>query len=75
LETDGFHATQRAKIKYFLHRRGMALDALEEFVDKDMENIVQLFDVFNSGTHGSVGTFDLPQLMAIRSASKTRSCS
>ena len=44
----------------------MALDALEDFVEQDMENIVQLFEVFNTGTHGSAGTFDMPQLLAIR---------
>lgn len=60
------NATRRSKVRYFLHRQGMVLDALEEFVEKDMENIVQLFEVFNTGTHGSAGTFDLLQLTAIR---------
>ena len=64
--TDRGNATRRSKIKYFLHRRGMAVDALEEFVEKDIENIIQLFEVFNSGTHGSAGAFDMPQLMTIR---------
>ncbi len=64
--TDRGNPTRRSKIKYFLHRKGMIEDSLEEFVENDMENIVQLFRIFNEGTHGTAGTFDLPQLNAIR---------
>jgi hypothetical protein len=64
--TERGNATRRSKVKYFLHRQGMVLDALEDFVEQDMENIVQLFEVFNTVTHGSAGTFDMPQLKAIR---------
>ncbi len=64
--TDRGNPTRRSKIKYFLHRKGMIEDSLEEFVENDMENIVQLFRVFNEGTHGTAGTFDFPQLNAIR---------
>lgn len=64
--TDRGNATRRSKVRYFLHRQGMALDALEDFVEKDIENIVQLFDVFNTGTHDSAGAFDMSQLKAIR---------
>lgn len=58
--------TRRAKIQYFLAGKGMADDELEEFVEQDMENIIQLFRVFNDGTHGSAGRFDLKQLAAIK---------
>lgn len=64
--TDRGNPTRRSKIKYFLHRQDMTEDTFEEFVENDMENIVQLFRVFNDGTHGPAGTFDLPQLNAIR---------
>ena len=37
--------TRRTKVKYFLHRKGMTEDTLEEFIEQDMENIVQLFRV------------------------------
>ena len=46
--------------------RDMAAESLEQFVEDDIENIVQLFNVFNKGTHGAAGTFDLPQLGAVR---------
>lgn len=58
--------TRRARIRYFLHLKGMDDDDLEEFVESDMNNVVELFRVFNDGTHGSAGTFDLAQLQAIR---------
>lgn len=58
--------TRRAKIRFFLHQKGMLQDELEDFVDSDMENIVELFRIFNDGTHGSAGTFDLAQLRMVR---------
>lgn len=58
--------TRRAKIKFFLHRKGMADSALEDFVEEDVNNILELFRVFNDGTHGSAGTFDIPQLTKIK---------
>lgn len=64
--TDRGNPTRRSKIRYFLHRQGMTEDALEDFIEKDVENIVQLFHVFNAGTHGSAGAFDLAQLNAIK---------
>jgi len=58
--------TRRSKIRYFLHMKGMQQDELEAFVESDMRNVVELFGIFNEGTHGSAGTFDFPQLQAIR---------
>lgn len=64
--TDQGKPTRRAKLKFLLSRKGMLEDALEEFVEQDMENIVQLFRVFNDGTHGSAGTFSFQQLNSIK---------
>lgn len=58
--------TRRARIRYILHVNGMAQDELESFVEADMENVVQLFQTFNQGTHGTAGKFDITQLQAIR---------
>jgi len=65
-KTERGNPTRRSKIRYFLHRQGMSEDTLEDFIENDMENIVQLFRIFNDGTHGSAGTFDLPHLNAIK---------
>ena len=58
--------TRRAKIRYILQQKGLSQDDLEAFIEADMDNVVELFDVFNKGTHGSAGKFDLLQLQAIR---------
>lgn len=58
--------TRRAKLQFFLFQQGINDDAVTNFVEKDMENVVQLFRVFNDGTHGSSGRFEHLQLLAIR---------
>ncbi|NER78986.1 MAG: hypothetical protein F6K42_05285 [Leptolyngbya sp. SIO1D8] len=58
--------TRRAKLKFLLTQKGMLEDVLEEFVEQDMENIVQLFRVFNDGTHGSAGKFSFQHLNSIK---------
>ena len=58
--------TRRAKIRYFLHKNGMNQEELEDFIEADMENVVDLFHIFNRGTHGSAGAFTRSQLQAIR---------
>lgn len=58
--------TRRAKVRFFLQRKGLRVEALEDFVEEDMDNIVQLFRVFNEGTHGSAGTFGFAELNSIR---------
>lgn len=58
--------TRRARIKYILHSNGIAQDELESFVETDIKDIIQLFDIFNQGTHGTAGKFSISQLQAIR---------
>jgi len=58
--------TRRARIRYSLERGGIHDVDLEEFVDRDIENVLALFRDFNDGTHGSAGRFDLTQLTAIK---------
>ena len=64
--TDQGKPTRRTKIKFILHRKKMTNGALEDFVEQDIDNILQLFRVFNEGTHGSAGKFDLHQLASIK---------
>ena len=62
--------TRRTKIRYFLHKKGMNQEELEDFVEADMNNIVDLFQIFNKGTHGSSSAFTRSQLQAIRKRSE-----
>lgn len=58
--------TRRARIQFLLHRKNLSDNALEDFIDKDINNVIELFDVFNQGTHGAAGKFDLPQLFTVK---------
>ena len=58
--------TRRSKIRFFLQRSNMTDEALENFVEEDMKNVLHLFREFNDGTHGSAGRFSLAQLLAIK---------
>jgi len=58
--------TRRARIQFLLHRKGLPGDALEQFIDNDIKNVLDLFNVFNEGTHGAAGKFDLPHLLTVK---------
>lgn len=58
--------TRRAKLRYLLRVRGLNQADLEAFVESDISNVVELFEVFNSGTHGTAGAIKLTQLQALR---------
>lgn len=58
--------TRRSRIKRLLSRAGMTADAYEEFVSNDVENVLDLFHVFNDGTHGSAGRFAINELTAVK---------
>ena len=64
--TDQGKPTRRSKIRFLLYRIGVLDDVLTDFVESDMENVVELFRVFNDGTHGSSGRFTHSQLQSIR---------
>lgn len=58
--------SRRAKIRYLLDQKGIASPELIGFVDADIDNIVQLFGVFNEATHGAAGKHGFTKLKAIR---------
>lgn len=64
--TDLGTPTRRSKIQYLLESKEVHNNDLVEFVEVDIQNIIDLFDVFNAATHGKVGTYDLVALAAIK---------
>lgn len=58
--------SRRARIQYCLRRGGLEHDALEAFVDDDIDNVLALFAEFNSGTHGAAGKFSIGQLRTLK---------
>lgn len=65
-KTDKGQPTRRAKIKHILVNAGIVSKAAVDFVDEDVKNVLQLFRVFNDGTHGSSGRYELSKLVAIK---------
>lgn len=59
-------ATRRSKISYCLEVVQTPNEQMVEFVDRDIDNIIELFNVLNRGTHGPAGTFDFPSLAGIK---------
>lgn len=57
---------RRAKISYLLAKSGADYESLREFVDTDVDDVVQLINLFNDGTHGEAGVFDLSALRALK---------
>ena len=58
--------TRRSRLRFLLGRQGVHIEELESFADADIENVMELFRVFNDGTHGSAGTFSFQQLQSVR---------
>lgn len=58
--------TRREKVKFCLRKKGILSHRMEGFVNQDIDNIVELFGVFNHATHGAAGRFGLIQLMSIK---------
>ena len=58
--------TRRAKVRFALHQKGILSEAMEGFVNQDIDNVIELFNVFNQATHGAAGRFGIHQLVSIK---------
>lgn len=65
-KTQDGRPTRRARIQFALYQKGMLTAPLEQFIDDDVENIIELFKVFNFGTHGEAASIAFPSLVAIK---------
>lgn len=64
-KTDKGKATRREKILYLL--RNLEVDeSIAQYIDQDIENIIDLFSVFNGGTHGEAGKYGYQKLLQVR---------
>lgn len=57
---------RRWKIQYLLDCYGAGHNSLTEFVDADINDVMNLFGDFNKGTHGQAGRFSLTELRVIK---------
>lgn len=58
--------SRRAKIRFLLDEKGANSPEMLGFVEKDIDDILQLFPVFNKATHGHAGTISFASLEALR---------
>lgn len=58
--------SRRAKIRFLLKKRGADTPEMLGFVEKDIDDILKLFPVFNKATHGVAGTLTFSSLQALR---------
>lgn len=63
---NGSAPSRRAKIRHLLRRKGADSPEMLGFVDKDIDDILQLFRVFNEATHGAAGKHGFAKLQTIR---------
>lgn len=64
--TDKGNPTRREKIRYLLETKDIENEELIEFVDENIANVIELFNVLNAGTHGHSGRYDLDTLRALK---------
>ena len=64
--TDRGKPTRRSRLKYMLARRGANGDEFVDFVEADINDVLELFDLFQSGTHGESGRYDRSELGVIK---------
>lgn len=58
--------SRRSKIKYFLRQKGADTPEMLGFVDQDIDDVLQLFHVFNEATHGAAGKHGFRKLLTIK---------
>lgn len=58
--------TRRAKIRFLLERKGAGTVGALDFTERNIDDILQLFHVFNEATHGPAGKHGFAKLQAIR---------
>ncbi|MCF1752353.1 hypothetical protein [Mariniradius sediminis] len=62
--TDKGEPTRRSKIEYILHLNQR--DALADFTESNIDDVMNLFGEFNEGTHGSAGRYSYDQLLKLK---------
>lgn len=57
---------RRSKIRYLMSKKAITFSSFENFMDADINNLLDLFRNLNDGTHGDAGTFGVPQLLRLK---------
>ena len=65
-KTERGNATRKSKIKYFLQKKDIDIANADEFIDNDIDNILELYHTLSNGTHGEAGRYSMVQLKLIK---------
>jgi hypothetical protein len=68
--TEDGRPTRRSRIELLLNKAGLPAADFTDFVDDDVDDILELFRAFNDGTHGSAGRFSMGQLLTLKRRSE-----
>lgn len=60
------NATRRCKIEYLLSLKSIRSPELSDFVDEDVSNVIELFEVLNGATHGASGRLSISTLHQVK---------
>lgn len=63
---DGKQVARREKIGYLLDQNDAGYEVLGDFVEANVNDVMNLFSQFNKGTHGEAGRFDILTLRTIK---------
>lgn len=66
LTPNGTGPSRRAKVRYLLKKKGADSPEMLGFIEKDIDDILQLFHLFNEATHGAAGKHGFAKLQSIR---------
>ncbi len=64
-KTERGNATRKEKIKFMMRNLDMN-DCVAEFADADITNILELFHVLSTATHGEAGEYSYTQLLRVK---------
>ena len=65
-KTEHGKPTRRSKVNFLLRGRSITEPVAGDFVEQDIDSVIELFEVFNKATHGSAGKYGIRQLFAIK---------
>ncbi|MBB5829560.1 hypothetical protein [Micromonospora carbonacea] len=63
---DGKGGRTTGKIGYLLDLNGAGYEALDDFMETNVNDVMNLFSRLNKGTHGAAGRLDIPTLRTIK---------
>lgn len=64
-KTERGNATRKEKIKYMMRNYNFD-NCVVEFIDADIENILELFHILSDATHGEAGRYEYIKLMQVK---------